>query len=1086
MFNLIKESFKPKHLKKASLLLVLMLFLTFSGCSFNNQSSLTASSQVSATSSLAVSTNLNSQDQVSLVAIEVNKLPTRLDYSPNEVVTTSGGELRVAYSDYSIRYISMRDSMIETNRLNISTLGNSSVTLKYQEGSIAKYITYKVNIVPFVINVNSVALDIVSSDVLRTQSVQLNPIITPLNGLVRDIKWSSSNPLIARVDNNGLVTPINPGEVIITVTVNNLYSAASRLNIINDEPEGLEQTEQESSVPTLTIINSLILDTIVTAPSSGATPVVAPIDQTQFEGTIAWFESNGTTPLTGNFASAKVYVAKLNLVAKPNFTLDGVVANSFVYNGATSVTNSANSGLITITFPSQITQVNIATISGVTAPVTGATPVTTITQSDQFTGTITWSPAVASTFAPATVYTATITLTAKSGFTFAGVTSNFFTVAGATASNTINSGTVTAIFTETNSTVVNIAAISGVTAPVTGATPVTTITQSDQFTGTITWSPAVASTFAPATVYTATITLTPKTGFTFIGVSANFFTVASATATNNINSGSVGAVFPTTNLITINLSSISGVPEPVGGQTPATTITETNQYTGTVTWSPNVASFVAGASYTATITLTPKTGFTLTGVIQNFFTVSGASSTNNTNSGIISALFLGSEVLNLDASKFDSYSGTGTTWTNLSNQSLNATITGSPTFNRNSGFTFNGTSSQYARVAHSNELTFTNQQSYSVEIWFNPAASQVSQTLATLVEKWNSANQSLYPYAVRYAENTGSLSFAAYDGSNNPTITSSGFGVNAWHHAIGVYDMQAQQLKMYHNGVELGAAVSLVSLGNISNTSSIGIGHRIGTSGEAQFVYKGQIGQIRIYNKALTNDDVLASYNSSKFNFFDNNSPAITSLGDGARVASDSPFASGGSSYAFSGDTAVINYAANADWAVGTGDFTIEWFSRQSSLTEYQRIFSLGDYPSIKIGVSIELGTFYYWANNSFRYSSSGASIVGVWIHWAVVRSAGFTKIYKNGVLLGSQITDNNDITANNITLTIGNTLTPASNAVIKGNITNFRWVKGTAVYTGNFTVPTGNLLMTPSANPYGGLNTVAIPAGHTKLLIIP
>jgi hypothetical protein len=233
MFNLIKLSFKPKHLKKASLLVVLMLFLTFSGCSFNNQSSLTASSQVSSTSSLAVSTNLNSQDQVNLVAIEVNKLPTQLDYSPNEVVTTSGGELRVVYSDYSVRYISMRDSMIETNRLNISTLGNSSVTLKHQEGSIAKYVTYNVNIVPFVVNVNSVALDIVSSDVLRTQSVQLNPIITPLNGLVRDIKWSSSNPLIARVDNNGLVTPLNAGEVIITVTVNNLYSAASRLNIIN-------------------------------------------------------------------------------------------------------------------------------------------------------------------------------------------------------------------------------------------------------------------------------------------------------------------------------------------------------------------------------------------------------------------------------------------------------------------------------------------------------------------------------------------------------------------------------------------------------------------------------------------------------------------------------------------------------------------------------------------------------------------------------------------------------------------------------------------------------------------------------------
>jgi hypothetical protein len=271
MFNLIKESLKPKHLKKASLLVVLMLFLTFSGCSFNNQSSLTASSQVSSTSSLAVSTNLNSQDQVSLVAIEVNKLPTRLSFSPNEVVTTSGGELRVVYSDYSVRYISMNDNMIETNRLNISTLGNSSVTLKHQEGSIAKYVTYNVNIVPFVVNVTNVDLDIKSSDVLATQSVKLNPIITPLNGLVRDIKWSSSNPLIARVDNNGLVTPLNGGEVIITVTVNNLYSAASRLNILQDE---IKEVVEDASQP-VTLDPTADLTFALTTPSPSGTNIIS-------------------------------------------------------------------------------------------------------------------------------------------------------------------------------------------------------------------------------------------------------------------------------------------------------------------------------------------------------------------------------------------------------------------------------------------------------------------------------------------------------------------------------------------------------------------------------------------------------------------------------------------------------------------------------------------------------------------------------------------------------------------------------------------------------------------------------------------
>lgn len=89
-------------------------------------------------------------------------------------------------------------------------------------------------------------------------------------------------------------------------------------------------------------------------------------------------------------------------------------------------------------------------------------------------------------------------------------------------------------------------AIGGVTVPVVGETPVTTITEGKQFTGTVTWSPEV-STFAASTVYTATITLTPKAGYKLDGVAANFFTVADATSVSNgANSGVVTAVFPAT------------------------------------------------------------------------------------------------------------------------------------------------------------------------------------------------------------------------------------------------------------------------------------------------------------------------------------------------------------------------------------------------------------------------------------------------------------------------------------------------------------------------------------------------------------
>jgi pyruvoyl-dependent arginine decarboxylase (PvlArgDC) len=187
-------------------------------------------------------------------------------------------------------------------------------------------------------------------------------------------------------------------------------------------------------------------------------------------------------------------------------------------------------------------------------------------------------------------------------------------------------------------TQINIAAISGVTVPETGAIPITTITETAQYTGTVTWAPT-DDPFAGKTVYTATITLTAKPGFTLTGVAENFFTVAGATATNPINSGVVTAVFPETAAV-INIAAIPGVTVPVVGATPVTSITETAQYTGTIIWNPTDNPFLGGISYTATITLTPKSGFTLIGVAKNFFTVAGAVATNPIDSGIVTARFL--------------------------------------------------------------------------------------------------------------------------------------------------------------------------------------------------------------------------------------------------------------------------------------------------------------------------------------------------------------------------------------------------------------------------------------------------------------
>jgi hypothetical protein len=226
--------------------------------------------------------------------------------------------------------------------------------------------------------------------------------------------------------------------------------------------------------------------------------------------------------------------------------------------------------------------------------------------------------------------------------------------------------------------------------------------------------------------------------------------------------------------------------------------------------------------------------------------------------------------------------------------------------------------------------------------------------------------------------------------------------------------------------------------------------------------------------------------------------PDLT-IGSAVTTVARSPFSEGGNSYNFTGATnstnSYISTPGSDDWAFGTGDFTVEWFSYQTNLNnpQFQRIYTVRDYvgppsppsASISTGVSIEGGAFTYWRNGVFTQRSQ-ASTVNVWIHWAVVRISGVTRLYRNGTQLGANISDTANITDATRTFVVGNTNTFASNAALRGDLTNFRLVKGLGVYTGAFTVPTSALTATANANPYGGSNTVALGEGFTKLLLVP
>lgn len=92
--------------------------------------------------------------------------------------------------------------------------------------------------------------------------------------------------------------------------------------------------------------------------------------------------------------------------------------------------------------------------------------------------------------------------------------------------------------------------------------------------------------------------------------------------------------------LTVATPEIIGITPPVTGAVPTETIADTTEYSAAITWDPADETFAVDKSYTATITLTPKAGYTLNGVTENFFTVDGATSVSNVaDSGVITAVF---------------------------------------------------------------------------------------------------------------------------------------------------------------------------------------------------------------------------------------------------------------------------------------------------------------------------------------------------------------------------------------------------------------------------------------------------------------
>jgi hypothetical protein len=140
-------------------------------------------------------------------------------------------------------------------------------------------------------------------------------------------------------------------------------------------------------------------------------------------------------------------------------------------------------------------------------------------------------------------------------------------------------------------------------------------------------------------------------------------------------------------------------------------------------------------------------------------------------------------------------------------------------------------------------------------------------------------------------------------------------------------------------------------------------------------------------------------------------------------------------------------------------DFTIECWMYNKTTTSQGTLWSTSSAISASESLRIWLGdntnTLVVWSTYTVKITSSAVFQNNVWYHVAVVRNGTTLTLYQNGINVGS-VSNNQSFTSDNFT--IANTGGSGGPYPMNGVVSNLRVVKGTALYTANFTPPTSPL----------------------------
>ena len=253
----------------------------------------------------------------------------------------------------------------------------------------------------------------------------------------------------------------------------------------------------------------------------------------------------------------------------------------------------------------------------------------------------------------------------------------------------------------------------------------------------------------------------------------------------------------------------------------------------------------------------------------------------NGTSGIVSTNI----VLDLNATINNSYGGSGTTWTDISGNSNNATLVNGVAYSSNDGgyLVFDG-SNDYITLGTSINSDISVHKDCSFNIWIQFDIDSRDNVIIThpTIEGFKPLIL-WYDKSATSTANTGSGDVGGGNTNvltvlvtNNPagstgeyrwTTANNVFGnsvTNTWHNICVVLDTTNDKYYTYLNGQQVALFNSTAVQGINSNNENFNIGYV--QSGVSSWL-DGNVSMFQVYSKALTASEVLQNYNATKSNY---------------------------------------------------------------------------------------------------------------------------------------------------------------------------------------------------------------------------